>query len=63
MMAPLWQNLKHLDAWYARISARPAYEKAIVAWGDVTGSQRTEHGQAAFPRLAALWEAADAAGA
>ena len=64
MMAPLWQHLSHLNAWYARIAARPAYEKAIVAWGDVTGSQRTEHGQAAFPRLAALWEPrADAAGA
>ncbi len=57
MMAPLWQHLSHLNAWYGRIAARPAYEKAIVAWGDVTGSQRTEHGQEAFPRLKALWEA------
>jgi glutathione S-transferase len=58
MMAPLWQNLTHLNAWYARIAARPAYEKAIVAWGDVTGRQRTEHGEAAFPRLQEMWQAA-----
>ena len=55
MMAPLWAKLAHLNDWYARIAARPAYEKAIVAWGDVTSSERTEHGQEAFPRLAALW--------
>ena len=64
MMAPLWQHLDALNAWYARIAARPAYEKAIVAWGDVTSGQRTEHGEAAFPRLKALWDAAaPAAGA
>jgi glutathione S-transferase len=58
MMAPLWQHLTHLNAWYARVAARPAYEKAIVAWGDVTGRQRTEHGEAAFPRLQEMWQAA-----
>jgi glutathione S-transferase len=55
MMAPLWKNLRHLDAWYQRIAARPAYEKAIVAWGDITARERTEHGSVALPRLAALW--------
>lgn len=55
MMAPLWRDLRHLDAWYRRIAARPAYEKAVVAWGDVTARERTEHGSAALPQLAALW--------
>jgi glutathione S-transferase len=55
MMAPLWQHLRHLDAWYRRIAARPAYEKAVVAWGDVTARERTEHGSAALPQLSALW--------
>jgi glutathione S-transferase len=58
MMAPLWQQLAHLNDWYASITARPAYEKAIVAWGDVTASERTEYGQKAFPRLETLWQAA-----
>ncbi len=54
-MAPLWQHLTHLNAWYERIAARPAYERAIVKWGDVTEGQRQEHGTAAFPRMAELW--------
>jgi glutathione S-transferase len=58
MMAPLWAELAQLNDWYARIAARPAYERAIVAWGDVTSRERTEHGKAAFPRLAELWEGA-----
>lgn len=58
MMAPLWHHLMHLNAWYARIAARPAYEKAVVAWGDVTAGERTAHGTEAFPRLKALWEVA-----
>jgi glutathione S-transferase len=56
MMAPLWRHLSALNAWYARITARAAYEKAIVAWGDVTERERTQHGEAAFARLAAFWE-------
>ncbi len=56
MMAPLWRHLSALNAWYARIAARPAYEKSIVAWGDVTERERTQHGEAAFARLAAFWE-------
>ena len=58
MMAPLWQHLERLNDWYRRIAARPAYEKAIVAWGDVTEHERTEHGREAYPRLAELWDAA-----
>lgn len=63
MMAPLWRHLTNLNAWYARIAARPAYEKAIVAWGDVTERERREHGTAAFPQLAGLWEGQGAASA
>ena len=58
MMAPLWRHLERLNDWYRRIAARPAYEKAIVSWGDVTGRERTEHGQEAYPQLAELWDAA-----
>jgi len=58
MMAPLWQHLKHLDEWYRRIARRPAYQRAIVEWGDVTERERKEHGQTALPQLARLWEAA-----
>jgi glutathione S-transferase len=57
-MAPLWRHLTHLNAWYERIAARPAYERAIVKWGDVTAQKRVEHGTAAFPRVAELWDAA-----
>jgi glutathione S-transferase len=57
MMAPLWSHLTHLNAWYGRIAARPAYDRAIVKWGDVTEAQRKEHGEAAFARIAELWAA------
>jgi glutathione S-transferase len=63
MMAPLWRHLTHLNDWYARIAARPAYEKAIVVWGDITEAARKEHGEEAFPRLAALWESSGATAA
>lgn len=63
MMAPLWRHLTHLSDWYARIAARPAYEKAIVAWGDVTEAARKEHGEEAFPRLAGFWESSGTAAA
>jgi glutathione S-transferase len=61
MMAPLWRHLTNLNEWYARITVRPAYQKAIVAWGDVTERERTQHGEAAFSQLAGLWESAAAA--
>lgn len=57
MMAPLWQHLDHLNEWYERIAARPAYESAVVSWGDVTEAERKQHGQAAFPQIAELWNA------
>lgn len=59
-MAPLWRDLVHLDAWYDRIAARPAYDRAVVQWGDVTDRERREHGAAAFPQVARMW-AGDAA--
>jgi glutathione S-transferase len=58
MMAPLWSNLGNLDAWYRRVESRPAYQKAVVEWGDVTEVARRQHGNDAFPRMKELWEAA-----
>ena len=55
MMAPLWRHLTHLNEWHERIARRPAYEKAVVSWGDVTERERREHGEAAFDKIAALW--------
>jgi glutathione S-transferase len=55
MMAPLWQELASLNDWYQRIAQRPAYERAIVAWGDVTEAARVEHGKAAFAKIQELW--------
>lgn len=56
MMAPLWRHLTHINDWYERIASRPAYERAVVSWGDVTARDRKEHGEAAFPHIAKLWE-------
>lgn len=55
MMAPLWAHLTNLNEWYQRIAGRPAYQKAVINWGDVTERERKEHGEAAFDRMAALW--------
>ena len=60
MMAPLWQQLSHLNEWYQRIAERPAYERAVVGWGDVTEKERMQHGQAAFGRIAEMWNAGSA---
>lgn len=54
-MAPLWGHMAHLNEWYERIARRPAYEKAVVAWGDVTDRERKEHGEAAFSEIARMW--------
>jgi glutathione S-transferase len=56
MMAPLWGYMTHLGDWYARISARPAYQKAVVEWGDITAAKRTEHGRGAFETISKLWD-------
>ena len=60
MMAPLWSELRHLDEWYRRIESRPAYQRAVVKWGDVTEEKRRVHGTEAFPKLQELWAAATA---
>jgi glutathione S-transferase len=57
MMAPLWTELKHLNSWYERIAARPAYIRAVVDWGDVTEDARKAHGTESFGRLAEMWNA------
>lgn len=56
-MAPLWQEMTHLNDWYARIAARPAWKKAVVDWGDITEARRSEHGKEAFETIASLWNA------
>jgi len=60
MMAPLWSHMIGLTDWYERIAARPAYQKAVVDWGDITADKRTEHGTGAFETIAALWKEAAA---
>jgi len=55
MMAPLWSHMTDLNDWYARISARPAFQKAVLDWGDITEAKRTEHGRGAFERVSELW--------
>jgi glutathione S-transferase len=57
MMAPLWSELKHLNAWYERIAERPAYIRAVVDWGDITEEARKAHGIESFGRLAEMWNA------
>lgn len=58
MMAPLWSELRHLDEWYRRIEARPAYRRAVIDWGDVTEAKRRDHGSEAFPRIRDMWQSA-----
>lgn len=60
MMAPLWSEMERLEEWYRRIESRPAYQRAVVDWGDVTEAARRDHGTEAFPRLKAFWDAAAA---
>ncbi|NDC89353.1 MAG: glutathione S-transferase family protein [Bacteroidetes bacterium] len=57
MMAPLWADHVHLNDWYGRVAARPAYHKAVVEWGDITEAKRTEHGRGAFEAIEKLWNA------
>lgn len=56
-MAPLWREMTHLSQWYARIAARPAWERAVTRWGDITEARRIEHGKGAFETIARLWNA------
>ena len=58
-MAPLWQNLNHLRAWFDKIKARSAYKTAVDDWGDVTAKKRQKEGQAAFEQIKSLWESVE----
>ena len=56
-MAPLWSNLSHLNEWYERFIARPAYEEGVTRWGDKTTSKRESYGIEAFEKISELWNA------
>lgn len=58
-MAPLWQDMTHLNEWYERFIARPSYDVGVTQWGDKTTSNRAHHGQEAFGKISELWAAAD----
>jgi glutathione S-transferase len=55
MMRPLWKDLNSLNEWYARISNRKAFKKAIIDWGDITEKQRRENGNQAYETLTKYW--------
>ena len=55
MMRPLWKDLNSLNEWYARISNRKAFKKAIIDWGDITEKQRRENGNQAHETLVKYW--------
>jgi len=56
-MAPLWDNLQHLNEWYGRFIARPSYAEGVIKWGDQTTAKREHYGIDAFDKIAALWNA------
>ena len=58
-MAPLWDNLQHLNAWHLRFKARPSYAEGVERWGDDTSSKRGKYAADAFPTIRSLWEAAN----
>ena len=31
-LAPMWDRRPHVAGWYARMQARPAFQRAIVDW-------------------------------
>ena len=55
-MKPLWSDMKALNKWFEKIVARPAYQKAVVEWGDITEEKRRVEGEAAFERLKKIWQ-------
>jgi glutathione S-transferase len=58
-MAPLWADLEHLNDWHARFKARPSFAEGVTRWGDDTSPKRAKFAADAFPKLEALWHAAD----
>ena len=57
-MAPLWNNLIHLNEWHERFIARPSYEEGVTKWGDKTTKKRKSYGDRAFRKVSELWNAA-----
>ncbi len=56
-MQELWAEWVHLNDWYERFVARPAYIEGVTKWGDVTTESRVRHGQAALPKVREIWRA------
>lgn len=57
-MAPLWDDLAHLNDWFERFRARPSFAEGVTRWGDDTSPKRTRYSTEAFPTIKRLWEAA-----
>jgi len=55
-MASLWQDFSHLNDWYDRFTARPAYTAGVTVWGDSSSAQREKQAKAAFATMEALWD-------
>lgn len=55
-MAPLWSELAALNNWFNKIIERPAYQKAVIDWGDITAEKRRSEGNAAFEKIRNLWQ-------
>ncbi|MDC0395212.1 glutathione binding-like protein, partial [Alphaproteobacteria bacterium] len=55
-MAPLWADMTALNNWFDKIVARPAYQKAVIDWGDITAEKRRSEGITAFEEVKKLWQ-------
>lgn len=55
-MSPLWSDLRALNNWFDKIQVRPAYQKAVIEWGDITAEKRKTEGDAAFEQVKKLWK-------
>jgi len=55
-MAPLWSEMTALNNWFDKIAVRPAYQKAVIDWGDITAEKRRSEGNAAFEEVKKLWQ-------
>jgi len=56
-MAPLWNDLTHLNEWYSRFIDRPSYKDGVSDWGDKTTKNREHYGIEAFDKISELWNA------
>ena len=55
-MSPLWSDLRALNNWFDKIQGRPAYQKAVIEWGDITAEKRKTEGDEAFEQVKKLWK-------